>query len=914
YNELVSNGTISGPLETPLALPLAITTPAFPSFSAGTTAVTLAQREDRTLAAGSYGQVTLSAGTTADATVLTLTGGVYELAGLNVGPRSRIECAAGCELRVKGRLEPGENAYLGPAAGAAIGPEDVEIFVEGQNGSTGNLGATPKAAVIGIDNTVHARIFVPNGTLWLKDSTTGTGTFVARDVEVGIGVVLDKDVVAEPDCADACEKMLAAACTEGPATEADCRESCATFLAATDCAEQWGAVVLCANAASSASCDAEGEPTFAACATEEGAHADCVAICGSVDDGNLCTADTCDCPLAGCDPGTAATHTPVGAGTPCPDPDLCNGTETCDASGACSPGTPVATDDGNACTTDACDPTTGLATHTPVAADTSCADGDLCNGPEACDGAGSCVRGAAPVVDDDNPCTADACDPGYGVLHTSLPAGAPCSDGNACNGAESCDGALTCKAGHALASDDGNPCTADACDPALGVVHTPEATGTPCADADVCNGAEACDGAGTCAPGYALVADDGIECTIDACDPGTGAVTHAPCPVLDETVATLLYDASRFLYTGPDAVQFGLDPSVLDPPRVAVLRGLVLDASGSPLPGATIRLLGRDPAEPDYGYTRSHADGTFDFVTNGGPLVTVVYEKDGYLPAERSIATPWADYALLPDVVLLRPDATATVVDFSGSAPAQVARGSVSSDTDGTRQATVIVPAGTTASLVYPDGSETPASTLHLRLTEYTVGPLGPKAMPGELPPASAYTYAVEIGADEAVAAGATSVRLSAPAAFYVENFLSLPIGAHVPLGAFDLGRGEWLAEPDGRIVKVVGVSAGAAGLDLDGDGSADDATALAALGITDEERALVADLYPVGAELSRLSMPHFSTFDGNFAMVSDPDSPCGPLDPTCGDGDDDEPRPRDDNDDDDEPECGSIIECAGQA
>ncbi|MCC6525946.1 MAG: hypothetical protein IT373_25090, partial [Polyangiaceae bacterium] len=42
--------------------------------------------------------------------------------------------------------------------------------------------------------------------------------------------------------------------------------------------------------------------------------------------------------------------------------------------------------------------------------------------------------------------------------------------------------------------------------------------------------------------------------------------------------------------------------------------------------------------------------------------------------------------------------------------------------------------------------------------------------------------------------------------------------------------------------------------------------------------------------------------------------SPCGPLDPTCGDGDDDEPRPRDDNDDDDEPECGSIIECAGQA
>ncbi|MBI4954921.1 MAG: hypothetical protein HY908_23060, partial [Myxococcales bacterium] len=194
----------------------------------------------------------------------------------------------------------------------------------------------------------------------------------------------------------------------------------------------------------------------------------------------------------------------------------------------------------------------------------------------------------------------------------------------------------------------------------------------------------------------------------------------------------------------------------------------------------------------------------------------------------------------------------------------------------------------------------------------YTVGPLGPKAMPGELPPASAYTYAVEIGADEAVAAGATSVRLSAPAAFYVENFLSLPVGAHVPLGAFDLGRGEWLAEPDGRVVKVVGVSGGAAELDVDGDGLADDASALAALGVSDEERGVLAQLYGVGAALWRVQIAHLTPFDCNMPSIPEPLDPCRPLDPSCGGGD--EPHPHDDDDDDDEPECGSIIECTGQA
>src|SRR5207253_2174990 len=80
-------------------------------------------------------------------------------------------------------------------------------------------------------------------------------------------------------------------------------------------------------------------------------------------------------------------------------------------------------------------------------------------------------------------------------------------------------------------------------------------------------------------------------------------------------------------------------------------------------------------------------------------------------------------------------------------------------DTDGTRRATLLFSQGTQATMVLADGSTQPLSTLHVRTTEFTVGPNGTRAMPAELPPTSAYTYAVEYSADEALAAGAREVQ-----------------------------------------------------------------------------------------------------------------------------------------------------------
>ena len=107
----------------------------------------------------------------------------------------------------------------------------------------------------------------------------------------------------------------------------------------------------------------------------------------------------------------------------------------------------------------------------------------------------------------------------------------------------------------------------------------------------------------------------------------------------------------------------------------------------------------------------------------------------------------------------------------------QVAQGSEITDADGTRQATLIIPAGVTARL--DDG--TPISDLTIRATEYTVGTNGPQAMPAILPPNVGYTYCVDYSADEAVAAGSKSVIFDQPIYHYVENFIGFPWVALCP-------------------------------------------------------------------------------------------------------------------------------------
>lgn len=401
-------------------------------------------------------------------------------------------------------------------------------------------------------------------------------------------------------------------------------------------------------------------------------------------------------------------------------------------------------------------------------------------------------------------------------------------------------------------------------------------------------------------------------------EPSTGGLPPDPAtvaPALDPTVPTDFHEGTRFLYEGPTPIQLDVDPGTIDPVRVAVVRGRVLSRDGEPLPGVRVEVFGHE----ELGHTLSRQDGAFDLAVNGGAELTLAYSRAGYLPAHRPVRTPWRDFVVAEDVVLLPHDDNATPVAM-GAADAQVARGSVSVDEDGTRQATLLVPAGTQAELVLPDGSRQPIPSLTMRATEYTVGPRGPQAMPAPLPPTSGYTYAVELAADEALAAGATMIAFDAPVYLYVENFLDFAVGSIVPAGYYDRVAGVWVPSENGQVVEILDAVGGRAVLDVNGAGQPAAASELDSLGVTDSELMRLAELYDPGTSLWRTPIPHFTPWDCNWPY-GPPEDAEEPPEPDAEEPDPDDPEMEEEQNDDEpaedeeDPACeqGSVIECENQ-
>ena len=222
-------------------------------------------------------------------------------------------------------------------------------------------------------------------------------------------------------------------------------------------------------------------------------------------------------------------------------------------------------------------------------------------------------------------------------------------------------------------------------------------------------------------------------------------------------------------------------------------------------------------------------------------------------------------------MVLVQPDPVSTTIDFSE--PIEVARGTAVSDSDGARQATLFFPAASKARMVLRGGTPKAMTQLTVRATEYTVGEKGPLAMPAELPAGVGYTYCVEFTADEAIKARAKSVEFSPPVINYVENFLHFPVGSVVPTGYYDRELGQWVPSDNGRVVGILGEADGLSELDINGDGAADDAAALEALGVTEAERRKLAELYEPGQSLWRVPIPHFSPWDCNWPYSPPPDA-----------------------------------------
>jgi hypothetical protein len=153
---------------------------------------------------------------------------------------------------------------------------------------------------------------------------------------------------------------------------------------------------------------------------------DAVASCVTkpkCEDNKPCTVNKCNAADGTCDYKTT-----LGQGAACTSSDPCVGEGKCDAKTTCTPTTPVVCNDGNPCTDDKCTANVGC-TGTPNSL--ACNDGTACTVSDIC--ANGLCGGTAVNTDDGNACTVDACDPLTGVSHKPAPDGQSCGASSACS-------------------------------------------------------------------------------------------------------------------------------------------------------------------------------------------------------------------------------------------------------------------------------------------------------------------------------------------------------------------------------------------------------------------------------------------------------------------------------------------------
>ena len=83
---------------------------------------------------------------------------------------------------MKLKMDSDGNAVIGPHASApSLQASQIIFYVEGTDGGGG---LAPTAVEIGVNNTVSANIYAPNGTVVLKANTIATGAFFGKQVQI----------------------------------------------------------------------------------------------------------------------------------------------------------------------------------------------------------------------------------------------------------------------------------------------------------------------------------------------------------------------------------------------------------------------------------------------------------------------------------------------------------------------------------------------------------------------------------------------------------------------------------------------------------------------------------------------------------------------------------------------------------
>jgi RHS repeat-associated protein len=349
--------------------------------------------------------------------------------------------------------------------------------------------------------------------------------------------------------------------------------------------------------------------------------------------------------------------------------------------------------------------------------------------------------------------------------------------------------------------------------------------------------------------------DDGdgqTDCDDADCQAPGGDCVAAPA--LDRTVASTVGETAAVLYSGTNPLQKDADSKAFDPKRIAMLKGVVVDEAGEPLAGAKVSVRGHE----EYGYTFTRKDGTYDFVVNGGTKLLLDFAREGRLDAQRAITPGWQRHHYVGSVGLTLSSGESSTISAEIGESTSVT-GPTTSDDYGERQPLVIFQPGTVAEAVMDDGSKQSLPSVTVTVTEYPLDGTQ-QYLPGTSP-MSGVSYGLDFAVAEAKELGASHVAFSEPVSIYVENFLELPVGTTMPLSYYDTSKGQWESGQTGNVLEILEIVDGKAVIDADGDGKAEELTALESLGVSESDLQQLAKRYKAGTQLMQGKVSHFSAY-----------------------------------------------------
>jgi len=291
-----------------------------------------------------------------------------------------------------------------------------------------------------------------------------------------------------------------------------------------------------------------------------------------------------------------------------------------------------------------------------------------------------------------------------------------------------------------------------------------------------------------------------------------------------------------------------------EPRRFSLITGLVRDSGGVPIEAVSVGILDHS----EYGTALTDTRGRFSIPVEGGGVLTVIYQREGYLTLHRRVYVPCSEIAVSETVVMIGEDPVSTEISLDGNPDTvYIHESSEVTDEFGRRSCSLVFTGDNRAYETDTEGQVLgELTTITVRATEYPT----PESMPARLPPSSAFTYCVELCVD-----GAERVRFEEPIVTWVDNFLGFDVGFRVPVGFYDRGRGVWVPGDDGVVVRLLDTDRDGIvdALDSDGDRKPDDLDRDGSFGdevtgLGDQER------YPPGSTFWRLEVSNFSPWDFN--------------------------------------------------